>query len=141
MLHFFHAAPFRYGTFWCINLFDVVVFPICTFSMLHFLHITQFLFCIFFVYMLHSLFIYCTISCRSFKTLQSFRLAYFSCCFFSMVHFFMLHYFQRCSQDPHKYLRWRGLQQKLTRSLSIVAKLSILDIQGGPGYTSTISMF
>ena len=24
----------------------------------------------------------------------------------------ILHYFQKCSQDPHKHLRWRGLQQQ-----------------------------
>ena len=36
---------------------------------------------------------------------------------------------------PRKHLRWGALQQYLTALLIIVAKLSILDVCGGPGYT------
>ena len=72
--------------------------------MLHFF--TMFSFCIFLL--LHSLL----------------HVAIFSCC-----PFFMLYYFQRWSQDFHKHLRWRALQQ-LTKPLNIVSQLSILDVHG-----------
>ena len=67
--------------------------------------------------------------------LHSSYLAIFFCCTL-----FMLIYSPMCIQDHHKYLRWKALQQQLTKPLNIVTKLSILDVLGGPGYVSTISM-
>ena len=44
--------------------------------------------------------------------------------------------FQGLSQDPRDHLKWRALQQYFTALLIVVVKLFILDICGGPGYTS-----
>ena len=50
---------------------------------------------------------------------------------------------ERRSQDTFKHLRWRFLQQQLTafRSLTISARLPILDAWGGTNYTSVQSKF
>ena len=82
-----------------------------------------------------TLFMYCTISCCTFTrcsvlVLHSSLVALFACCNFScytLFTLFMLHYFNKCSQDLHKHLRWRALQQNLTK-LKIKINISILDV-------------
>ena len=68
--------------------------------------------------------------------LHSSLVALFACYNFSCYTLFMLHYFKRCSQDLHKHLRWRALQQKLTK-LKIKINISILDVPGESGSAST----
>ena len=91
-----------------------------------------------------TLFMYCTISCCTFTrcsilVLHSSLVALFAFCNFScytLLTLFMLYYFERCSQDIHKHLRWRALQQKLTK-LKIKINISILDVPGESGSAST----
>ena len=98
MLHFFHTAPFPRCTFLCRIFSCCTFFPCCT------------------------LFMYCTISCCTLTRCKVFVLhsspfALFAFCTFSCCTLFMLRYFQRWSQDRHKHLRWRDLQQQLTKPL------------------------
>ena len=91
-----------------------------------------------------TLFMYCTFSCCTFTrcsilVLHSSLVALFAFCNFScytLLTLFMLYYFKRCSQDIHKHLRWRALQQKLTK-LKIKINISILDVPGESGSAST----
>ena len=118
ILHHFHVI-----------LFSVVISSCCTF----FWCCTLFMDCI----------SCCTFTRCSVFVLHSSPVALLSCCNFFLlgfVHFVYIALFQRCSQDLYKHLRWRALQQQLTKLLNIAAKLSILDVRGRPGYASTISM-
>ena len=91
-----------------------------------------------------TLFMYCTISCCTFTrcsvlVLHFSLIVLFACCNFScytLFTLFMLHYFNKCSQDLHKHLRWRALQQNLTK-LKIKINISILDVPGESGSAST----
>ena len=96
ILHSFHvalfnSAPFPCSTFLCSNPFMLHFFSCCTFFMALFhvavLHVAMFLFCILLL-------------------LYSSHVAISSCCTL-----FMLRYYQRCSQDPHKHLKWGALKQ------------------------------
>ena len=101
-------------TFSCC-IFLILQFPFCTFFILHSFYILHY-------FMLH------------FCVLQSFRLAFFSCCTVNMLHFFPVALFPEV--QPWLPQRVRVLQQQLRKSLTIAAKLSILDVYGGPGYVS-----
>ena len=111
MLHSFHTAQFLYCHYLCSNLFMLYFFSCCTLLM------------------------YCSVPCSTFPRSHVFVLdfspvALFAYCNFLCCTLFMLHYFQGCNQDPHKHLRSRALQQQLTMPLTIVSRLSILDICG-----------
>ena len=90
---------------------------------------------------------YGTISCCIFKhcnvfILHSFhRVALFACSNFYGCTFLILHYFQKCSQYPHKILRWRALQQKLIcKVVKYCCKPLHLRCSRGPGFVYTIFM-
>ena len=98
-IYIFHVALFSllhlYCTisklhFLCSNLFMLHFFSCCSFFMALFnvalLHVAIFSFCI--LLLLHSSHV----------------------AIFPRYTLLMLHYFQRCSQDPHKHLRWRAMQ-------------------------------
>ena len=116
MLHFFYVVLFSCCTFFILHHFHVALFLCSNLFMLHF-------------FSCYTLFMYCTISCCTFTRCSVFVL------YSSPVALF-----KRCSQHLHKHLKWRVLQQQLTKPLNIVTKLSILDVCGGPGCASTISM-
>ena len=155
MLKCFHAAPFPYRffcvvIFFMLHYFHIVLFPCCTlfilhnfhfyfFScytlfMLHFFHIALFSFVFFSCY---TLFVYCTISYYTFT-----RCKVFVSHSPSMLHFVPIAIFPevKCSKDSHKHIKWRALQQQLTKSLDIVPKLSILDVCWGPSCNSAVSL-
>ena len=86
MLHFFML---RFSMFHCFHvaLFQVALFPCCTFSMLSFFHVSLFQCCTF--SMLHffmlllfhvTLFLRCTFSMSHFSHVAIFYVAPFSCC-------------------------------------------------------------
>ena len=118
MLHFFHVALLSCCTFFHKEPFPCFNFFCSNFFMLHFFRVALFL-CIalFHVALLYvAMFSFCILLLLHFS-----HTATFPCCTL-----FMLHYFQRCSQDSNKNLRWRALQQQLTKSLTI----------SGPGGTN-----
>ena len=117
--------------------FYVAIFSCCTVFILH--HFLLQFFVLFF--MLHC-FRVALFLCIALFHVALLNVVMFSFCILLLLHsshvailccwsLFMLHYFQRCSQDTHKHLKWRVLQQQLTKPLNIVAKLSILDVRGG----------
>ena len=137
-LHFFVLHFFQFTLFSCFILFTLHHFYVALFCGLNFscwTISTLFLFyvalCILFV--LHSFYVLHYFTLHSY-TLQSFRFAYFSSCFLSMVHFVHVVLFPEV--QPWLPQRVRALQQQLTKPLSIVAKFSILDVHGDPGYVS-----
>ena len=114
MLHFFHVAFFACCTFFILHHFHVALFCVEIFSCS-----TLFL-CValFHVALLHiAMFSFCIL-----LQLHSSHAAIFSCCTL-----FMLHYFERCSWDHDKHLKWRALQQYLTKTLKIF-------LQSSPSY-------
>ena len=119
--------------------------------MLYFFHVALFILhhfhvALFFVWIsFFRLFMYFTISCCTFTpcnvfVLHSSPVALFAFCDFFLLHLFMFHYFQRCSLESHKHLRWRTLQQYLTKLLKVIANLSMWNFSGCPGYVSAFSM-
>ena len=112
LVHFFR------GSLWQFIFFHVTLFSCCTFFILHHFHVALFCVRIFHAALLSgcTLFKYCSISCCTFTRcnvsfcilllLRSSHVASFSSC-----SLFMLHYFRRCSQEHHKRLWWRALQQ------------------------------
>ena len=106
---FFHVGLFSCCTLFSFHFCHTAPFPCCTFSCNN-------LFMLHLFFLLHSSFMYCSISCCTFTSchvfvlhfllLHSSHVAIFSCCTL-----FMLHYFQRCSLEQHKRVRWGALQQ------------------------------
>ena len=96
MLHFFHVALFSCSTFFILHHFQVALFCVVISSCCTFFCCTLFMQCTISC---------CTVTCCNVFGLHPSLIALFACC-----RFFLLHYFQRCSQDPHKHLRWRVLR-------------------------------
>ena len=90
--------------FFMLHFFYVVLFSSCTFFVLHHFHVALFLCSNLFLlhfFSCYTLFMYCTISCCTFRHCSVFVL------YSSPVALF-----KRCSQHLHKHLKWRVLQQQ-----------------------------
>ena len=105
-----YSAVYYFCAFFPYFTVAIYIFSCCTFFIMHHFHVA--LFCVAII-SCYTFFMYCTISCCTFTrckvfVLHSSPVVLIVCCSFF---FFMSHYFQKCSQDPHKHLRWRALQQ------------------------------
>ena len=101
MLYFSYVALLPcFTSFFCSNFF-----------MMHFFRVALFLcIAIFHVALLYvTMFSFCILLLLHYS-----HAAIFPCC-----NLLMLNYFQRCSQEHHKHLRWRALQQQLTKPLTL----------------------
>ena len=117
---FFHVPLFSCCAFFKLRHFHVTIFYVIIFSCCTFFGVSLFL-CIalFHIVLFHNVFL------LHFSPVTLFV----ACCIFFLLHFLPVVLFQRWSQDFHKHLRWRALQQ-LTKPLNIVSQLSILDVHG-----------